>query len=118
MLDDYNKKFGTTFQQSTYAKYKKDVAKRLVHKMPYQRLGKDQQLDMLIVSNPLLNDYTGEDAYKRAVATYGGETNVFLRPEGTTTGNTGSSSVESSGEESSGGGSENQGTGDGGELGE
>lgn len=36
MLDDYNKKFGTTFQQSTYAKYKKDVAKRLAHKMPYQ----------------------------------------------------------------------------------
>ena len=73
---------------------------------------------MLIVSNPLLNDYTGEDAYKRAVATYGGETNVFLRPEGTTTGNTGSGSVESSGEESSGGGSENQGTEDGGEMGE
>ena len=41
-----------------------------------------------------------------------------LRPEGTTTGNTGSGSVESSGEESSGGGSENQGTEDGGEMGE
>ena len=32
--------------------------------------------------------------------------------------NTGSGSVESSGEESSGGGSENQGTEDGGEMGE
>ena len=57
MLDDYNKKFGTTFQQSTYAKYKKDVAKRLAHKMPYQRLEKDQQLDMLIVVTQMLTGY-------------------------------------------------------------
>ena len=57
MLDDYNKKFGTTFQQSTYAKYKKDVAKRLAHKMPYQRLKKDQQLDMLIVVTQMLTGY-------------------------------------------------------------
>lgn len=57
MLDDYNKKFGTTFQQSTYAKYKKDVAKRLAHKMPYQHLEKDQQLDMLIVVTQMLTGY-------------------------------------------------------------
>lgn len=57
MLDDYNTKFGTTFQQSTYAKYKKDVAKRLAHKMPYQRLEKDQQLDMLIVVTQMLTGY-------------------------------------------------------------
>ncbi len=57
ILDDYNKKFHTTFQQSTYAKYKKDVAKRLAHKMPYQRLEKDQQLDMLIVVTQMLTGY-------------------------------------------------------------
>lgn len=57
MLDDYNKKFGTTFQQSTYAKYKKDVAKRLAHKMPYQHLEKDKQLDMLIVVTQMLTGY-------------------------------------------------------------
>lgn len=57
MLDDYNKKFGTTFQQSTYAKYKKDVAKRLAHKMPYQRLEKSKQLDMLIVVTQMLTGY-------------------------------------------------------------
>jgi len=57
MLDDYNKKFGTTFQQSTYAKYKKDVAKRLAHKMPYQHLDKDKQLDMLIVVTQMLTGY-------------------------------------------------------------
>lgn len=57
MLDDYNKKFGTTFQQSTYAKYKKDVAKRLAHKMPYQNLEKEKQLDMLIVVTQMLTGY-------------------------------------------------------------
>lgn len=57
ILEDYNKKFGTTFQQSTYAKYKKDVAKRLAHKMPYQNLDKDKQLDMLIVVTQMLTGY-------------------------------------------------------------
>ncbi|MBO5466231.1 MAG: HsdR family type I site-specific deoxyribonuclease [Prevotella sp.] len=57
ILDDYNKTFGTTFQQSTYAKYKKDVAKRLAHKMPYQNLEKDKQLDMLIVVTQMLTGY-------------------------------------------------------------
>lgn len=71
----------------------------------------------LIVNNPLLENYTGTDAYKRAVATYGGENSVFLRPEETTTNNV-EDSGESSGEESSGGGSENQSPDDGGEMGE
>lgn len=57
ILDDYNKKFDTTFQQSTYAKYKKDVAKRLAHKMPYQHLEKDKQLDLLIVVTQMLTGY-------------------------------------------------------------
>ncbi len=57
MLDDYNQKFGTSFQQSTYAKYKKDVAKRLAHKTPYQRLEKEKQLDMLIVVTQMLTGY-------------------------------------------------------------
>ena len=57
ILDDYNKRFETTFQQSTYAKYKKDVAKRLAHKTPYQRLEKNKQLDMLIVVTQMLTGY-------------------------------------------------------------
>ncbi len=57
MLDDYNMKFGTSFQQSTYAKYKKDVAKRLAHKTPYQLLEKDRQLDLLIVVTQMLTGY-------------------------------------------------------------
>jgi hypothetical protein len=35
MLNDYNAKYGMTFQLANYAKYKKDVAKRLAHKKPY-----------------------------------------------------------------------------------
>lgn len=42
ILQDYNDRFDTTFLQSTYAKYKKDVAKRLAHKAPYQHLEKDK----------------------------------------------------------------------------
>jgi len=57
ILDDYNNKFGTSFQQSTYAKYKKDVAKRLAHKMPYHNLEKEKQLDMLIVVTQMLTGY-------------------------------------------------------------
>ena len=41
----------------SYAKYKKDVAKRLAHKMPYQHLEKDKQLDMLIVVTQMLTGY-------------------------------------------------------------
>lgn len=57
MLDDYSKKFDITFHQSNYAKYKKDVAKRLAHKKPYQHLEKDKQLDMLIVVSQMLTGY-------------------------------------------------------------
>ena len=57
ILDDYCKKFDVTFQQSTYAKFKKDVAKRLAHKMPYQHLEKDKQLDLLIVVTQMLTGY-------------------------------------------------------------
>ena len=57
MLDDYNRKYGTTFQLSTYAKYKKDVAKRLAHKAPYQHLEKSGQLDLLIVVTQMLTGY-------------------------------------------------------------
>src|SRR5574344_1166248 len=59
MLDDYNKKFKTDFKQSTYGKYKKDVAKRLAHKKPYLNIEKtkDKQLDLLIVVTQMLTGY-------------------------------------------------------------
>lgn len=59
MLEDYNRKYQTTFQLSTYAKYKKDVAKRLAHKKPYIGIEHDhtQQIDLLIVVSQMLTGY-------------------------------------------------------------
>lgn len=59
MLNDYNIRYGTTFQLSTYAKYKKDVAKRLAHKKPYTGIEADhsQQIDLLIVVSQMLTGY-------------------------------------------------------------
>lgn len=57
MLGDYNERFGTSFQQSSYARYKKDVAKRLAHKAPYQKIEKDKQLNLLIVVTQMLTGY-------------------------------------------------------------
>ncbi len=59
MLEDYNQKYQTTFQLSTYAKYKKDVAKRLAHKKPYIGIEHDhsQQIDLLIVVSQMLTGY-------------------------------------------------------------
>lgn len=57
MLEDYNNTFGTHFQQSTYAKYKKDVAKRLAHKAPYSHIDQEHQLDLLIVVTQMLTGY-------------------------------------------------------------
>lgn len=59
MLTDYNAKYGMTFQLSNYAKYKKDVAKRLAHKKPYIGIETDhsKQIDLLIVVTQMLTGY-------------------------------------------------------------
>lgn len=59
MLEDYNAKYHTTFQLSTYGKYKKDVCKRLAHKKPYIDIENDhsQQIDLLIVVTQMLTGY-------------------------------------------------------------
>ena len=59
MLTDYNAKYSTSFQISNYAKYKKDVAKRLAHKKPYVGIENDhsKQIDLLIVVSQMLTGY-------------------------------------------------------------
>lgn len=59
MLTDYNAKYGTNYQLANYAKYKKDVAKRLAHKKPYICIENDhsQQIDLLIVVTQMLTGY-------------------------------------------------------------
>ena len=59
MLADYNTKYHTNFGLANYAKYKKDVAKRLAHKKPYTNIEHDhsQQIDLLIVVTQMLTGY-------------------------------------------------------------
>lgn len=62
MLGDYNTKYNMNFELKDYAKYKKDVAKRLAHKNPYFDIEKDhdKQLDLLIVVTQMLTGYDSQ----------------------------------------------------------
>ena len=69
---------------------------------------------IMVMKNDLYADYSGEDAYRRAVATYGGENNSFLTPDSAPTSavdvpaagdNSGSESGGGTGSDNSGGGS-------------
>ena len=65
---------------------------------------------MLTIKNDLYEQYTSEDAYQRAVNSYGGENNAFLTPTGSNTGG----STQSSGSSEPGSGSTGSETGSGG----
>ncbi|MBQ9725603.1 MAG: type I restriction endonuclease subunit R, partial [Neisseriaceae bacterium] len=45
------------FSLPTFAKMKKDIAARLAHKKPYQRINPEQQIDLLIVVNQMLTGF-------------------------------------------------------------
>ena len=57
MLEDYNRMYDQNFDIGSYARFKKDVSARLAHKKPYERIGKDRQLDLLIVVNQMLTGF-------------------------------------------------------------
>ena len=59
MLEDYNQRYGVDFSMKNYAKYKKDVAARLAHKMPYERIEREteKQVDLLIVVDQMLTGF-------------------------------------------------------------
>lgn len=57
MLTDYNARYGMDYTMPTYARYKKDVAARLAHKEPYERMKPEQQLDLLIVVDQMLTGF-------------------------------------------------------------
>lgn len=57
MLVDYNEKYNQNFSIGNYEKFKKDVSARLAHKQPYNRLPKEQQLNLLIVVNQMLTGF-------------------------------------------------------------
>lgn len=59
MLEDYNARYGIEFNMASYAKYKKDVAARLAHKAPYERIEREpeKQIDLLIVVDQMLTGF-------------------------------------------------------------
>lgn len=59
VIDDYNKKFGTRYNVSTYGDMKKDISLRLSHVTPYVGISKtpEKQLDILIVVNQMLTGF-------------------------------------------------------------
>ncbi len=57
MLEDYNETYGQNFDIGRYAFFKRDVAARLAHKRPYERIKPEQQLNLLIVVNQMLTGF-------------------------------------------------------------
>lgn len=59
IIEDYNKQYDQDFKIPTFAKMKKDIAARLAHKKPYERVANepDKQIDLLIVVDQMLTGF-------------------------------------------------------------
>lgn len=59
IIEDYNVRYGQNFTIPTFAKMKKDIAARLAHKKPYERIERepDKQIDLLIVVDQMLTGF-------------------------------------------------------------
>lgn len=59
IIKDYNNQYGQDFAIPTFAKMKKDIAARLAHKKPYDRIANepDKQIDLLIVVDQMLTGF-------------------------------------------------------------
>ncbi|WP_026894880.1 type I restriction endonuclease subunit R [Clostridiisalibacter paucivorans] len=57
ILEDYNAKFSQSFTIPSYDKFRKDVSLRLAHKKPYDRITRDEQIDIVIVVNQMLTGF-------------------------------------------------------------
>lgn len=59
ILEDYNARFGQEFTLATHGKFKKDIAARLAHKKPYDRIERtpEMQIDLLIVVDQMLTGF-------------------------------------------------------------
>jgi type I restriction enzyme R subunit len=57
ILEDYEAVFGPSFSLASYDEFREDVQLRLAHKKPYNRIGSDKQIDLLIVVNQMLTGY-------------------------------------------------------------
>lgn len=59
LIADYNDRYGQDFTAATFGKMKKDIAARLAHKKPYQRIEyePEKQIDLLIVVDQMLTGF-------------------------------------------------------------
>ena len=59
IISDYNEKYGQDFTIPTFPKMKKDIAARLAHKKPYERIANtpEKQIDLLIVVDQMLTGF-------------------------------------------------------------
>ena len=59
IIEDYNKRYGQDFTIPTFAKMKKDIAARLAHKKPYERIANEpeKQIDLHIVVDQMLTGF-------------------------------------------------------------
>ena len=59
IMDDYNARYGHDFDFARHAAFKKDLASRLAHKKPYERIHTEpaKQLDLLIVVDQMLTGF-------------------------------------------------------------
>ena len=59
IVTDYNDRYGQDFSLPTHAKMKKDIAARLAHKKPHERIERtpEKQIDLLIVVDQMLTGF-------------------------------------------------------------
>jgi len=59
IMADYNSRYGQDFDFAKHAQFKKDLAARLAHKKPYERIHTEpaKQLDLLIVVDQMLTGF-------------------------------------------------------------
>ena len=59
LIADYNARYGQDFTAATFAKMKKDIAARLAHKKPYERIDREpnKQIELLIVVDQMLTGF-------------------------------------------------------------
>ncbi len=59
IIEDYNRQYGQDYSVPSFSKMKKDIASRLAHKKPYQRIEyePDKEIDLLIVVDQMLTGF-------------------------------------------------------------
>ena len=59
IIEDYNQRYGQDYTAASFAKMKKDIASRLAHKKPYERIERepDKEIDLLIVVDQMLTGF-------------------------------------------------------------